>query len=74
MSNPKCMKCVHYFVTFDPLRPRGCRKFGFQSLKLPSLLVKEETGQECIAFEERALRSAGGKDDGELDLNDPSLW
>jgi len=69
MSNVKCIKCVHYFSTYDQQRPRGCRKFGFQSAKMPSILVKQETGQECIAFEERKATKKKG-----LDLNDPSLW
>jgi predicted nucleic acid-binding Zn-ribbon protein len=66
---PKCMKCIHYFSTYDQSKPRGCRKFGFQSFKMPSLLVVEETGRHCMAYEERGL-----KNKKELDLNDPSLW
>lgn len=66
---PKCLKCIHYFSTYDQVIPRGCKKFGFQSAKMPSLLVKEETGNECMAYEER-----GNGKKKELDLNDPSLW
>ncbi|MFT6173613.1 MAG: hypothetical protein ACJA0L_001246 [Sulfitobacter sp.] len=69
MDEPRCMKCVHYFVTYDPQRPRGCRKFSFQSHKMPSMLVKDETGRSCMAFEEKGPRKKKG-----LDLNDPSLW
>lgn len=68
-TNPKCMKCIHYFSTYDQTRPRGCRKFGFQSTKMPSMLVKEETGSECMVYEERSLQKKK-----ELDLNDPALW
>lgn len=70
MEKPACLKCKHYFTTYDPQRPRGCRKFGFQSAKMPSMLVKAETGRDCMAFETRSKK----RNKGELDLNDPSLW
>ena len=31
--------------------PHGCRLFGIRSQRLPSLIVREETGQDCVAFE-----------------------
>ncbi|MFT6071405.1 MAG: hypothetical protein ACJAT2_001584 [Bacteriovoracaceae bacterium] len=36
---------------------------------MPSMLVKDETGRSCMAFEEKGPRKKKG-----LDLNDPSLW
>lgn len=67
-EKPRCIKCAYYFVTYDPTRPKGCKKFNFISAKLPSVLIKEETGEECLAFKERNKKTKG------LDLNDPSLW
>ena len=48
-----CGKCVHYFVTYDPKRPRGCKKFGFKSLQSPSLEVFAATGTNCANYQEK---------------------
>lgn len=69
-KNPSCMKCKHYFSSFNPQSPRGCRLFNFSSNKFPSMVVKEQTGAPCKGFEAR--KQAQKK--GELDLNDPKLW
>jgi len=50
-----CLKCKHYFITWDAQRPRGCRVFGFKSDKLPSQIVEKETGQECNSFQEKKI-------------------
>lgn len=48
-----CLKCRHYFVTWDPLRPRGCRLYGFKTQLMPSQLVYQATGAPCPSFEEK---------------------
>ena len=48
-----CLKCKHYFSTYDPLTPRGCNLYGFRSKDFPSTVVKKESGSECQAFEQR---------------------
>jgi hypothetical protein len=48
-----CLKCKHYMSTYDPQAPRGCRYFKIQSREFPSQVVKRESGQDCMAFEER---------------------
>jgi hypothetical protein len=45
-----CAKCVFYFVTHDPARPWGCKKFGFKSHLLPNYQVKSATGMECAYY------------------------
>ena len=30
-----CNQCIHLFITHDPRRRWGCRKFGFKSSKIP---------------------------------------
>lgn len=47
---PNCLKCEHFFVTWDVGFPRGCRVFGVKSRRLPSLVVRETTGRHCPAF------------------------
>jgi len=56
-----CGRCLHYFVTYDPKRPRGCRRFGFKSLQSPSLEVFAATGTNCAHYEEKVRRADGVK-------------
>ncbi len=45
-----CRKCIYYFITWEPKQPYGCKAYGFKSKYLPSLVVKKESGQECMNF------------------------
>lgn len=47
---PNCLKCVHYFVTWDKNFPRGCRAFGVKTRSMPSESVYRATGRHCPAF------------------------
>lgn len=61
---PNCLKCEHFFVTWEPSHPRACKVFGIKSRRLPSLLVKETTGHHCPAFSRSAKiarREEGGR-------------
>jgi hypothetical protein len=46
-----CMKCKHYFVTWDPGAPKGCKAFGFKTKMLPSIIVLQSSGKPCLNFE-----------------------
>ena len=50
-----CMKCKHYYVTWDPSFPKGCKLYGFKTSRLPASLVYESTGKQCESYEERAV-------------------
>jgi len=50
-SAPDCLKCRHFFVSWDPRFPRGCRVFEIKSLRLPSDEVYAATGHHCPSFE-----------------------
>lgn len=70
-----CLKCKHYFNTYDPALPRGCKLFKLKSKIFPSDLVKKETGSECQGFEISgavAKRQAEGKTKSGFD--DDDLW
>ncbi|MDD0852745.1 hypothetical protein HBN50_06535 [Halobacteriovorax sp. GB3] len=71
MEQISCMKCKYYKSTYDPRSPRGCRFYGFETASIPSMVIKRETGSECMAYEKRANAREKKK---ELDLNDPKLW
>ncbi len=46
-----CRQCKHYYVTWDPASPHGCRAMGFKSLELPNLAVRASTdGRDCLTF------------------------
>jgi hypothetical protein len=46
-----CMKCHHFYITWDPKFPKGCRAFGFKSHTLPSRTVLSSSGKPCMNFE-----------------------
>jgi len=50
-TKPQCLKCSHYFATYDQTSPRGCKAYGFRSSAMPSAVIKRETGSECLKFE-----------------------
>lgn len=56
---PNCLKCMHYYVTHDPVSPYGCRAMGFKSPKNPALMVYLSSGIECQVF--RAKKPRGGE-------------
>ncbi|WP_202711115.1 uracil-DNA glycosylase [Sporosalibacterium faouarense] len=45
-----CLKCKHFYVTWDTNNPRGCRYFGFKTRYIPSLAVYKSSGKRCKAF------------------------
>lgn len=50
---PDCLHCVHYFVTWESDRPRGCRAYEFKSPDLPSEVVLASSGEPCQLFERK---------------------
>lgn len=65
-----CNKCKHYYITFKPATPMGCRAFGIESKAMPSRVIKQESGEDCKGFEAKKNLS----EDKKLDLNDDKLW
>lgn len=53
MNNDRivCQKCKHYFVTWEPNKPHGCRAYGFKSKYIPSMIVKQSSGFNCTLYE-----------------------
>jgi hypothetical protein len=67
---PNCMKCKHYFVTFDPAVPKGCRIYGIKSMAMPSTVIKQaNNGMDCIGFAPKADKKEKTKN-----LNDDKYW
>ncbi len=47
---PNCFDCQHFYVTWDPNQPRGCRAFGFKSKQMPAMEVFQASGEACHLF------------------------
>ncbi len=55
-TNINCRQCRHYFLTWEPRTPHGCRLMGFKSRFLPATLVFQSSGEECRAFSPKPSR------------------
>ncbi len=44
------MHCRFLQITWEPERPYGCRAFGFKSKRIPSLEVRDASGEQCLRF------------------------
>jgi hypothetical protein len=52
MSKEKsCMRCVHFYLTWDNNFPYGCKALGFKSKHSPISVVREASGIECLYFQ-----------------------
>lgn len=57
-TDPNCLKCVFFQVTWNENHPRSCLKFHFKSKELPSVVVRQSTGVACPHFTSKFARSA----------------
>lgn len=55
-----CFQCKHFAVSWDANLPRACKLFGFKSLGMPSVVVYQSTGEECVGFEKKDIKQGGG--------------
>lgn len=69
MAKPNCMQCKHFFITYEPRTPKGCRKFSIKTAAIPSTVVKSTSGDECNGFEAKESKKPKKKD-----LNDNRYW
>jgi hypothetical protein len=52
-----CHRCLHYFVTWDPRFPHGCRCMGFKSRMVPSGEVRRALpGHDCLLYQAKTRR------------------
>jgi hypothetical protein len=71
MSKPICSQCKHFYITWDPKIPNGCRQFGIQCKDLPSKIVSQAGMVDCNGFE---AKKRPEKKNDKLDLNRRDLW
>lgn len=48
-----CIKCKHFYTTWDPKFPRGCKAFNFKTHTIPSVTVFQSSGSDCMKYEEK---------------------
>lgn len=48
-----CFQCEYFFVTWDQQNPRGCEAYGFKTKALPSIVVKQSSGMDCLKFKRK---------------------
>jgi len=48
-----CQRCINYFVTWEPNKPHGCKVYGFKSKTIPSVVVKNSSGDDCNFFQQK---------------------
>jgi hypothetical protein len=49
----ECRKCKHFFITWDPKNPYGCKAFGIKSKRIPSVEIYLTSGKECLKFQKK---------------------
>lgn len=64
-GRPNCMRCAHFFITYDPFFPNGCRAMNFKSRGLPQDEVRTASGAGCLSFRERTPLAAGRPGSGD---------
>jgi len=52
----RCSDCAHYFITYNPTFPHGCRAVGFKSKVLPDRAVAAHSELPCQFFTAKARR------------------
>ncbi len=48
-----CLRCVHYYVTWNKKYPRGCRKYGFETDLMPSDTILIYTCKSCAYYKNK---------------------
>ena len=52
-----CRHCIHYYITWEPQHPYGCKAMGFKGKVLPSITVFRSTGKQCMLFKKSVKKA-----------------
>ncbi|HXI10479.1 MAG TPA: uracil-DNA glycosylase [Thermodesulfobacteriota bacterium] len=58
-SKAVCVRCRHFYVTWDEFFPKGCKAMSFKSREAPSKVVLDSSGIECQKFEPKRAGKDG---------------
>ena len=53
MHQNNCHNCIHFYITYRPKFPNGCKAFGIISAKVPYLKIKKISGTNCAMFSKK---------------------
>jgi len=56
VHKPLCRGCIYLYTTWDKNFAYGCKAMGFKSARLPCEVVRQSSGQECLAYVEKPSR------------------
>jgi hypothetical protein len=45
-----CYLCIHFKITWEPKFPYSCRAHGFKGPQIPSVVVFNSSGEQCLLF------------------------
>ncbi|MEO4054007.1 uracil-DNA glycosylase [Solibacillus sp. CAU 1738] len=48
-----CFQCQYFRVTWEPANPRACSAYGFKTKQIPSAVVRQSSGMECLKFSQK---------------------
>lgn len=77
MEKVNCLQCQYYLNTWDKYAPRGCSVYGIKSMQIPAMLVKRESGEDCMSYKKKdhsKRQKANSDGEGKIDFNDPKYW
>ncbi|MCX7711001.1 MAG: uracil-DNA glycosylase [Clostridia bacterium] len=57
LGTVNCQKCLHYYITWDPKFPYGCKLFGVKSRQAPSVIVYQSLGKACENYKENEKKA-----------------
>ena len=60
-KRPNCMACLHFYVTYEPAFPYGCRALGFKSAQYPAITVFASSGMHCQLFARKTAPQSPGQ-------------
>jgi len=52
-QKPNCLKCKHYYITWDKSHPYGCYAWNIKTPQSPSIAVYLASSKNCQLFEEK---------------------
>lgn len=60
VEQPNCIRCQHYYITYEPRHPYGCRAMGFKSRRKPAMVVFDNSGMICQLFSPKKKNEKNG--------------
>jgi len=69
----QCHRCRHYYVSWNPSYPHGCRAFQMVTRMLPSLAVIRESGSPCL-YEERKPDPSKAPESASPRMGEDGVW